>query len=252
MNVTQTTIFNYQIETVGSDCAPEIVLTGSIQLEPQDAISLIVTPTLPVTAGTASQTVCYLDRDNPANTIAAPIQPIEYQLTGGAVGQPVNVSYRSNGGTPINGLPAGLRYSITPSNTVLITGSIVASTTYVTPTMFYEYIIETTGGCVTDTISGYITTLSPPVMNLVSTASTANQVICDGTPIQDIVYEIQGGATGFVFSWLGSNSLDMTGLTRTNSGTNRYVISGIPTANVTQSTVIIMKLLLLEVHVCLK
>ena len=237
MNVTQTTIFNYQIETVGSDCKPEIPITGTIQLEPEDTISLIVTSTLPVTAGTASQTVCYLDRDNPTNAIAAPIQPIEYQLTGGAVGLPVNVSYRSNGGAPINGLPAGLRYSITPSNTVLITGSIVASTTFVTPTMFYEYIIETTGGCVTDTISGYITALSPPVMNLISLGSTSNQVICDGTSIQEIVYEIQGGATGFDFRWLGSNSLDMTGLTRTNSGTNRYVISGIPTANVTQSTV---------------
>ena len=237
MNVTQTTTYTYQIETVGSDCAPEVVLTGRIQLEPQDAISLIVTPTLPVTAGTASQTVCYLDRDNSANAIAAPIQPIEYQLSGGAVGLPVNVSYRSNGGAPINGLPAGLGYSITPSNTVLIAGSIVASTTYVTPTMFYEYIIETTGGCVTDTISGYITVLSPPVMTLISTASTANQVICDGTAIQDIVYEIQGGATGFAFSWVGSNSLDMTGLTRTNSGTNRYVIAGAPLVNVTQATV---------------
>ena len=124
-----------------------------------------------------------MDRDNPANALAEPIQPIEYQLIGGAVGRPVTVSYRENGGALINGLPAGLGYSITPSNTVLITGSIVASTTYVTPTMFYEYVIETTGGCVTDTISGYITTLSPPVMTLVSTASTANQVICDATPI---------------------------------------------------------------------
>ena len=43
---------------------------------------------------------------------------------------------------------------------------------------------------------------------MVSTASTSNQVICDGTAIQDIVYEIQGGATGFAFSWVGSNSLD--------------------------------------------
>ena len=237
MNITQTTIYTYQIETVGSDCASEIVLTGSIQLEPQDAISLIVTPTLPVTAGVASQTVCYLDRDNPANAIAAPIQPIEYQLSGGAVGLPVNVSYRANGGTAINGLPAGLNYSITPSDTVLITGSIVASTTYVTPTMFYEYIIETTGGCVTDTISGFITALSPPVMTMISTASTANQAVCDGTPIQDIVYEIQGGATGFAFNWTGSNSLAMSGLTTTNSGTNRYVISGTPIANVTQTTI---------------
>ena len=237
MNVTQTTVYNYQIETVGSDCAPEIVLTGSIQLEPQDTISLIVTPSLTIVSGIASQTVCYMDRDNPANALAEPIQPIEYQLIGGAVGRPVTVSYRENGGALINGLPAGLGYSITPSNTVLITGSIVASTTYVTPTMFYEYVIETTGGCVTDTISGYITTLSPPVMTLVSTASTANQVICDATPIANIVYEIQGGATTFAFNWVGSNTLVGTGITTTNSGTNRYVIAGTPIVNVTQTTV---------------
>ncbi|MEN8812741.1 MAG: hypothetical protein ABF277_05460 [Candidatus Arcticimaribacter sp.] len=237
MNVTQTTVYTYQIETVGSDCAPEIMLTGSVQLEPRDAISLIVTPSLTIVSGIASQTVCYMDRDNPANPLAEPIQPIEYQLSGGAVGRPVTVSYRENGGALINGLPAGLGHSITPSNTVLITGSIVASTTYVTPTMFYEYVIETTGGCVTDTISGYITTLSPPVMTLVSTASTANQVICDVTPIADIVYEIQGGATTFAFNWVGSNTLAGSGITTTNSGTNRYVIAGTPIANVTQTTV---------------
>ena len=44
MNVTQTTVYNYQIETVGSDCAPEIVLTGSIQLEPQDTRSHLSSP----------------------------------------------------------------------------------------------------------------------------------------------------------------------------------------------------------------
>ena len=237
MNVTQTTVYNYQIETTGSDCSPEIVLLGSLTLEPQDYITLIATPTLPVVGGTASQTVCFMDRDNPANALAAPIEPIEYQLDGGAVGLPVTIRYRANGGTYVAGLPAGLGSTITASNTVLITGSIVASTTYVTPTMFYEYEIQTTGGCVTDTINGFITALSPPVMSLVSTASTANQVICDATPIQDIVYEIQGGATAFAFNWVGSNSLALSGLTTTNSGTNRYVISGTPTTNVTQTTV---------------
>ena len=237
MNVTQTTVYNYQIETTGSDCSPEIVLNGSLTLEPQDSISLIITPTLPVVAGTASQTVCFMDLDNPANAIAEPIQPIEYQLDGGAIGNPVSIRYRANGGAYIPGLPAGLGSTVTASNTVLITGSIVASTTYVTPTMVYEYEIQTTGGCVTDTINGFITTLSPPVMTLVSSATTVNQVICDGTPIQDIVYEIQGGATTFGFSWVGSNSLAMSGLTAVPSGTNRYVISGTPTTNVTQTTV---------------
>ena len=59
--------------------------------------------------------------------------------------------------------------------------------------MSYEYEIQTTGGCATATINGFITALSPPVMTLVSTAFSVNQVICDATPIQDIVYEIQGG-----------------------------------------------------------
>ena len=252
MNVTQTTVFNYQIETAGSDCSPEIVLNGSLTLEPQDSITLIITPTLPVVAGTASQTVCFMDLDNPANAIAEPIQPIEYQLDGGAIGNPVSIRYRANGGAYIPGLPAGLGSTVTASNTVLITGSIVASTTYVTPTMVYEYEIQTTGGCVTDTINGFITTLSPPVMTLVSTASTVNQVICDGTPIQDIVYEIQGGATTFGFSWVGSNSLAMSGLTAVPSGTNRYVISGTPTQMLRKQRFTTTKYLPQEVHVSLR
>ena len=57
---------------------------------------------------------------------AAPIEPVEYQLDGGAIGNPVTIRYRANGGAFIAGLPAGLNSSITASNTVLITGSIVA------------------------------------------------------------------------------------------------------------------------------
>ena len=238
MNVTQTTVFNYRIDTILSDCsASEVVEFGSITLEPQDTITLIATPTLPTVTGIASQTVCFLDRDDSTNPIAAPIESIEYQLDGGAIGLPVSIRYRANGGSYTPGLPAGLGFTITTSNTVLITGSIVASTTYVTPTMFYEYEIQTTGACVTDTINGFITALSPPAMTLVSTASTVNQIICDNTPIQDIVYELKGGATAFAFNWVGSNSLAMSGITAVPSGTNRYVISGTPTTNVTQTTI---------------
>ena len=101
MNVTQTTVYGYQIETVGSDCSPEITLTGTLTLEPQDSITLIATPTLSIVSGIASQTVCFLDRDNPANALAAPIEPIEYQLDGGAIGLPVTIRYRANGGAYI-------------------------------------------------------------------------------------------------------------------------------------------------------
>ena len=119
MNVTQTTVYNYQIETTGSDCSPEIVLNGSLTLEPQDSISLIITPTLRLLV---QQVDCmFMDLDNPANAIAEPIQPIEYQLDGGAIGNPVSIRYRANGGAYIPGLPAGLGSTVTASNTVLIT-----------------------------------------------------------------------------------------------------------------------------------
>ena len=231
VNVTQTTVYNYQIETVGSNCAPEVVLTGSIQIDPLDSISLISSPT------TDNQTVCYLDQDNAGNAISEPFIPIEYQLGGGAIGQYVTVQYSVNGSPFTTGLPSGLGFSVTPSNTVLISGSISASTTFTTPTVTYTYQITTNGACATDTITGNLTVNSIPVMSLVSSVTTENQVICDATAIDDIVYEIAGGATTFDFSWIGSNTLDGTGLSRSNSGTNQYIISGIPTTNVTQTTV---------------
>ena len=43
---------------MGSDCTPEIVLTGSLQVNPTDSITLVSA------ANTASQSVCYNDTDN--------------------------------------------------------------------------------------------------------------------------------------------------------------------------------------------
>ena len=166
------------------------------------------------------------------------MMPIEYQLAGGAVGNPILISYRANSGPIQNGLPPGLGYTLTPSNTILISGSIVASTTYTTPTVVYEYEIVTGGNCVT-TIDGDITVYSPPVFELTSGVTTTNQVgylaVCDRQdPIADIVYEFYGGATNAVFSWTGPTLNGVNGTIP--SGTNSMVISGFPSVNVTQTT----------------
>ena len=79
-----------------------------IQVEPQDIITLISTPT------SDNQEICLFDQDNPGNTFAEPFIDIEYQLDGGA----------TKAGT---GLPAGIGYSLTASNTILISGTVAAS-----------------------------------------------------------------------------------------------------------------------------
>ncbi len=80
----------------------EVVMTGSIQLEPADFITLISSPT------TDNQSVCLFDNDNAGNAIAESMIPIEYQLAGGAVGEPYSISYSAAGGPSQNGLPNGL------------------------------------------------------------------------------------------------------------------------------------------------
>ena len=216
VNVTESTIYTYQIETVGSDCVSEVVLTGSVQIDPKDSISLITSPT------TNNQTVCFMDRDNTGEFTAELFEPIEYQLEGGAIGESVTVSYTVDGGPSILGLPAGLGYQNTVSNTILISGSINVSTTFTaSPTVVYTYSITTGGECSPAvTVTGDITVLSPPVMSLVTSATTANQVICDATPIDTITYEISGGATFFEFNWTGSNTLLGSGISASNTGGN--------------------------------
>ena len=165
--------------------------------------------------------------------------PIEYQLAGGAIGAPYTISYTANGGPSQNGLPAGLGYTLTPSNTILISGSVIASTTFTTPTVNYAYEIVTGGGCATSTINGNITVSSPPVLQLTSAATTTNQVgffaPCDRQdPIADIVYSFYGGATNVVFSWTGPTLNGVNAVIP--SGTSSLVISGTPSVNVTATT----------------
>ena len=231
VNVTETTIYNYQIETVGSDCTPEIVLTGSLQVNPTDSITLVSA------ANTASQSVCYNDTDNASNTIALPIEDVIYEIGGGAIGKSLTVTYSANGGPSINNLPTGLGVSVTGTQ-VIISGSIVASTTFTTPTVQYTYQIVTGGSCVSSTITGNFTVHSPPILTLTSAATTTSQVgvfaLCTNLEsIADITYEFMG-ATDVVLEWTSSNLTGVGGAI--TPGTNQFVISGTPTVNITSTT----------------
>ncbi len=222
VNVTQTTTYNYQIETVGSSCSPEIVLNGTIEIKPDDTMTLISSPT------TDNQSICLFDDDNTGNLTAEPFIDIEYQLGGGATN------------ATVVGLPAGIGFSLTASNTIVISGTVVASTTYTaTPTQVYPYTITTNGDCTVAILNGTITVHSPPVMYLDSPAVTANQIgsdaVCDRVaPIQDIIYQLAGGATNATVSWTGVNGV-LTGVSASSSGT-QIVLSGTPSVNVTQTT----------------
>ena len=232
VNVTETTTYNYQIETVGSDCTPEIVLTGSLIINPTDSITLISA------ANTASQSVCYNDTDNASNTIALPIEDVIYEIGGGAIGKSLTVTYSANGGPSINNLPTGLGISVTGTQ-VLISGSIVASTTFTTPTVQYKYQIVTGGSCVSSTITGNFTVHSPPILNLTSAATTTNQVgvfaLCTNLEsIADITYEYFGGATDVVLEWTAGTLTGVNGAI--TPGTNQFVISGDPSVNITSTT----------------
>ena len=223
-NVTETTVYNYQIETVGSNCEPEVVLTGSIQINPNQTIDLIS----PVNSD--NQTVCVNDQDNPATANTSSFVSIEYQLVGGAT------NYN------IIGLPPGLTHNRTISNTVLIDGFIDSSaTTIASPTVIYNYIITTTGTCSDTQALGVIEVHSLPTLSLTSSVTSADQTginaICDGTPMETIIYEMGGGATLMDFTWVGSNTLSFagSGFVQTNTGT-QIILSGTPTTNVTQTT----------------
>ena len=55
------------------------------------------------------------------------------------------------------------------------------------------------------------------------------------TPIQDILYRFEGGATSVNFNWTSPGPL--SGLTATNSGTNEFIISGAPSVTLTTTTI---------------
>ena len=85
--------------------------------------------------------------------------------------------------------------------------------------------------CSSTTVTGTITVLPDDKITL----NTANntQSVCESTPIDDIVYTLSEGATGYVFSW-DNNSIS-TQVTFTLTG-QTLTLSGTPTINIVTTT----------------
>lgn len=158
-------------------------------------VNPLPTITLTSAGGTNNQTRC----------INTAITTITYTVAGGGAT-----------GATVTGLPAGVTGNYA-AGTVTISGTPSVSGTF-------NYTVTTTGGSCSTTANGTITVRALPTIVLTSAAATANQSICRGSAITNIVYTIGGGATGVTPTGLP------TGLTANLVG-NTYTISGTPTAN---------------------
>ncbi len=177
---------NYTVTTTGG-CA-SVTATGSIIVAPN------ATLTLTSAAGTAAQTVC-------VNTAIA---NIVYTAGTGVTG------------ATATGLPAGVTGTFAGS-TFTISGTPTAAGTF-------SYTVTTAVGCGTATATGTITVNAAATITLTSAASTANQTVCGGTPIVNIVYQTANGATGATATGLPA------GVAGTFAG-GVFTLSGTPTVS---------------------
>ena len=126
-------------------------------------------------------------------------------------------------------LPTGVDFVVV-GNQITISGT---PTDDITTTEIYNYTVSALGGdCPNPSLSGTITVNPQGILELISASGTENQVICESTPIVDIEYELQSGATGVDISGLPS------GLnTNLNPATGILVIFGTPDVNIFTQTV---------------
>ena len=141
------------------------------------------------------------DNDNQAVCINNPIVNIRYDVGG------------SGTGGSVSGLPAGVTGTYA-AGVITITGTPTVAGTF-------NYIVSTTGPCVTPQANGILTVNPDHTISL--TGGTANQTVCINTPISPITLSLGGGATGITPAGLPP------GVTATVAG-NIVTISGTPTS----------------------
>ncbi|GIV43691.1 MAG: hypothetical protein KatS3mg035_0814 [Bacteroidia bacterium] len=156
--------------------------------------SITVTPLNTVTltsgAGTDGQTVC----------VGSSITNITYDITGATS---VNVT----------GLPSGVTFSYS-APTLTISGT--PSTTVGSP---FTYSITTTGGCPDVPVNGTITVDPLNTVTLTSGAGTDGQIVCVGSSITNITYDITGATSVNVTGLPSGVTFNYTAPTLTISGT---------------------------------
>jgi len=132
---------------------------------------------------------------------------------------------------------SGVNMSVSSSTPVKGIYSIVGTpTTVVTETTTYDIGVQTPG-TLCDSGTSTITLTLDPVhsVSLTSTDSTQNQTICDDSPLTNIVFDIGGGADGYIISWDPVMPAGING-NPPIAGTT-ITLSGTPDTGVTTTTV---------------
>lgn len=186
--------YSYTVTTTGGLCNPANA-SGNLTV---NAPSI----TLASASGTDNQAVC-------ANN---PITSIVYAYGGTTIG------------SSISGLPTGLS-TASLNDTLTISG-------IPTDTGTFTYTINTIGAsCGSILVTGTIT-INSPAISLSSGTNTDNQTLCGNTQMENITYNVSGGATGASvaglpagvnFSYVGG-SLTISGAP-TGSGTFSYTVT---------------------------
>ena len=183
-------LFPFTIVTTGNACIVANA-AGSINVQPDHTIAL--------NSGNNTQTVC----------INIAIAPIVYTLGGGATG------------VTVTGLPAGVNFAVV-GNTLTISGT----PSPLSGGPLFPFTILTTGNtCIVANAAGSINVLPDHTISF-SSGDTA-QSVCVNTPIDPIVYDLGGGATGVTIANLPPGvTFNVAGTTLTISGTPTTTVGG--------------------------
>ena len=177
--------FNFTVGTVGP-CI-NTTQSGTITVTPDGTLTL----TSP--SGTNNQTVC----------INTPISNIDYAIGGSGTGASITSGTLPAG---VNGVYSGGIFTI--SGTPTVSGT-------------FNFMVGSSGPCVTPSQAGTLTVDPDHTISLSSAASTTNQTVCSDKLIAPIAYTLGGGATGATVTGLPP------GLTSSVSGST-LTISGAP------------------------
>ena len=198
-NILQDTTYNYTLQAFNqvNGCQSDLY-SGSITVLSANDLDLISPQQ------TASQSLCEGE--------ALP-QTIRYEFGGGATSARV-----------LGNLPTGISWDILPGNILEISGTPTVNVD--TTEQVFSYTVETIGpSCDPATETGTITIIPNPQIQISNTGGSPNQILCEGTPIDEIVFNVIDNAERVEILW----NVTPTGISHQfDPTTKEFVISGTP------------------------
>ena len=198
------TTYTYTVSLIDTadNCISSDVVTGTLTFYPEELLS--------ISSGTSSQTLC----------TGVEITPIVYDLSKGFNTSNYEVGWSSAL------TPEGLSFVHSQTaETLTLSGSVPSSLTTLT---VYSYTVTLTSeySCTSTVTTGQLTVNPEQTLTLSSAIATTDQIICEATAIETIVYEFGNGATELDTMGIESLGLDVA------IANNTISISGTPTVDV--------------------